>query len=193
MRPRLAGALLALPLLAGLLAGLLGGCGDPADGDGIATAGGAATPDTATGDDADDLSEEERYERMLAFAECMREHGVEMADPEPGEGLRIQVRGDPTEVDAAMEVCQELMPGGGQLGEPDPERAERMLAFSRCMRENGFPDFPDPQPDGGLRINPDALGGAEPDDPTFLAAQETCHEQAGLPEPETNRGRGGRA
>jgi hypothetical protein len=88
---------------------------------------------------------------------------------------------------AAMEACRELMPGGG-LGGPGareltPEDQDRMLAFTECMREHGV-DMPDPQfGEGGgfLRVGPGADGNDEgpafdPNDTDFQAAQEACRE-----------------
>ena len=60
-------------------------------------------------------------EAALAFAECMREHGVDMPDPQVGSNgeFRVTVNGGPGSLDmeamqAAQEACQDLMPGGGE-------------------------------------------------------------------------------
>ena len=46
------------------------------------------------------------------------------------------------------------------------------LKFSKCMRENGMTWFPDPQPDGGLRVmTPEDVDPAE-----MEAAQEACKQ-----------------
>jgi hypothetical protein len=52
-------------------------------------------------------------------------------------------------------------------GDPTPTSAgdtayQKMLAYSQCMRANGEPGFPDPQPNGNLLINgqQDHLNGA---------------------------------
>lgn len=53
----------------------------------------------------------------------------------------------------------------------DPQQA---LAFARCMRANGVPDFPDPDPDGrfpGQRHE-------QQDTPKFQAATEACRSLA---------------
>jgi hypothetical protein len=49
------------------------------------------------------------------------------------------------------------------------------LAFSRCMREHGVPNFPDPKSGGGgvqLTIGPNT--GVDPRSPSFQAAQSSC-------------------
>jgi hypothetical protein len=48
-----------------------------------------------------------------------------------------------------------------------------MREFSQCMRENGLPDFPDPDADGRLR----GVGHEQQDDPRFREAMETCREK----------------
>jgi hypothetical protein len=177
MRLRLIGALLALPL-----AVALAGCAGDDGGDGIATAGGGTASPSATASEAADLSDDER---ALKFAQCMREHGVDMPDPEPSSGGGVSIRvgpgADKDKVDAAMEACKQYSPAAGQSGKVDPQTAEKLRRLARCMRENGVPNFPDPNADGGIRISSDM--GFDPNDPTFKAAQEKCRQQVGLPKP----------
>jgi hypothetical protein len=54
----------------------------------------------------------------------------------------------------------------------DPRAAE--LAYSKCMREHGIADFPDPQPGGGIAIQAGPGGDLGPDNPQFKAADEAC-------------------
>jgi hypothetical protein len=50
-----------------------------------------------------------------------------------------------------------------------------VLAFSRCMREHGIADFPDPDSNGGLALNRNGPGSyLAPDNPTFPAAEQAC-------------------
>jgi len=46
------------------------------------------------------------------------------------------------------------------------------LAFSKCMRANGLPSFPDPQPGGGFLFQRGT--GVDPSSPRFKAAQAKC-------------------
>jgi hypothetical protein len=48
------------------------------------------------------------------------------------------------------------------------------LAYARCMRDNGEPNFPDPDANGRFR----GLGHEQQGDPTFQAAQQACRNQA---------------
>jgi len=48
------------------------------------------------------------------------------------------------------------------------------LAFANCMRANGVPNFPDPQPGGGELF--EILAGANPAAPAFRAARAKCQQ-----------------
>ncbi len=48
------------------------------------------------------------------------------------------------------------------------------LAFARCMRANGVPNFPDPSAGGGVRFSVSA--GANPAAPAFQAARAKCQK-----------------
>ncbi|MET0772900.1 MAG: hypothetical protein ABWZ82_07440 [Candidatus Limnocylindrales bacterium] len=130
-------------------------------------------------------------EAMLAYVECMRDHGVDMPDPEftADGGMTMRVGGegrpdagltggpgDPA-FQEAQEACGSLMEG--TVRDLDPEQQAEMqaqaLAFAECMREHGV-DMPDPQFDenGGVGI---MIGGPDApriDPETMQAAQEAC-------------------
>jgi len=151
-----------------VLALIAAGCGGEDDDGGVATAGGDATES----DTADTMGDRDR---MLAFAECLRDNGLDVEDPAEGEGLRLMF-GPGTDralVEAAMEACREYAPEGGPGG--GPVDSEAMLDFAQCMRDNGVEAFPDPDPDqGGMQIGPE-VG----EDPDFEAAQEVCRDILG--------------
>jgi hypothetical protein len=46
------------------------------------------------------------------------------------------------------------------------------LAFAKCMRANGLPNFPDPPPGGGFEFHRGS--GIDPSSPSFKAAQAKC-------------------
>lgn len=131
------------------LAVALSGCGRSPAGEDIATAGGPASgapdPDAPAADPAD---------RARQFAACMRDEGVDMPDPEVGNGktaIRIDGPGvDKQKIAAAMEKCRRYLPNGGNGKQMSPEDVERMRQYAQCMRDNGVPDFPDPDPNGGF-------------------------------------------
>jgi hypothetical protein len=165
------------------------GCAEPEDaGDGVASVGGATPSASASAADGPAKGD------ALKHAQCMRENGMTwFKDPEPGQrGVRIAVPPgqDRAKVDAAMEACKKYLPNGGEPGRMDPAAMERARQMSKCMRENGVPDFPDPGPDGGIRIEKGkGKGGLGPGDPAFEAAQEACAQfrPSGAPERQSSR------
>lgn len=53
------------------------------------------------------------------------------------------------------------------------DREDAELAYAQCMRDNGYTEFPDPTPDGGIRfqITPDSA-------PRFEKAANACRDLA---------------
>jgi hypothetical protein len=149
---------------------VLTGCGsDGGQDDQVASGGGQPTTSTSASTGTGGLS---RDEKSVKFAQCLREHGITVPDPEPGKGPMIKL--DPSsgitkeQLDAAMEACKEFNPQG-ESG-PDPQQEENGRKFAACMRENGVEKFPDPKPgQRGVMIDK-AVG----DDPDFPKAQEAC-------------------
>jgi hypothetical protein len=94
------------------------------------------------------------YLQALAFANCMRAHGVSnYPDPtsSPGGGVELSIgsnSGVDTEAPAfqsAQRSCKHLLPGGGPgSGPPSPQAMAQMLQVSECMRAHGISGFPDP-------------------------------------------------
>jgi len=117
---------------------------------------------------------------MLKYAQCMRDHGVDMPDPDPNGGMTLQGGpGDESKISAAQEACKNLLPNGGVPPTPSAEDLEKARQFAQCMRDHGIADFPDPDPNGGgIRINGDQNSDMNPDNPTFKAAMEACNSLA---------------
>ena len=138
-----------LPLL--MATALASGCGSAgSDNDGIATAGGSGGGGGAAGTSGPQDPEE----AALAFARCMREHGVDIPDPSTDDNGMVQLGpgdgsafggGNQEVFEEAHEACKDLLPaiGGGPGGALSEEDKERMLQFAECMRDNGI-DMPDP-------------------------------------------------
>jgi hypothetical protein len=166
MRRLTRGVLVALPLA---LALALTGCGSDDGGSDVASAGGGKEEPVAAGSPS--LS---RDEMGVKFAQCMRENGIDMADPEPGKGVMLKVGpevGKET-MDKAMEACREYNPMADGAAGADPQAEENGRKFAICMRENGVEAFPDPAPgQRGIKITPE-IG----QDPDFEKAQEKCQD-----------------
>lgn len=149
-------------LAAGLLAGA---CGGDDGGTGVAAAdpGKAGERNTAAAGGGTD---------PVAYSRCMRENGVpNFPDPGPDGSLKIdgsKVRMDSPAFAAAQDKCEKY-----DAAPPPEAPADRKaaLAYAKCMRENGVPDFPDPNPDGGTDIDG---GKIDLDSPVFKKADDTC-------------------
>ncbi len=65
--------------------------------------------------------------------------------------------------------------GAASSGTPSPSALESdALAYARCMRSSGVPNFPDPTDGGGFLFH--ASAGIDPSSPAFKAAQTKCHK-----------------
>jgi hypothetical protein len=178
MNRRLLWASAAAPLA---LMFVLAGCGKSGnDGDKVASVSGTASASAST---SATLSPAEEQERALKFAQCMREHGVDMPDPVMEDGkIRIQMNVKPgVDVDAAQAACKQYAPNGGPGGGKIDQAAQaNMLKYAQCMRENGVEKFPDPDPNqGGMRIEGDIAN-----DPDFEKAQKACEQYMNLGSPQ---------
>jgi hypothetical protein len=161
----------------------------------VASVAGDATT-TTTAAAGDSTSEADAQQAMLDFAACMREHGVDMPDPQfNGDGGGTFTAGgvgsdtpiDKAKLDEAQKACQSYLDKVKSNAPPmDPARIEeekqKLLAFAQCMRDHGI-DFPDPQINtdgGGLQVQ---MGGPgmDPSSPGFKEANDACSKDAGLP------------
>ena len=162
--------------------------------DGVATLG---SPPPEEGAGSAPTPPQDPMDGLLDFAACMREHGVEMPDPQmSGDGvLMVFEATSSVDIDdppgimtmdedfmAAEEACREHLGTMGPAGDPvlDAEVMEGMLAYADCMRQHGI-EMPDPQMvDGGFMIGSPGSGADSQDiDPFsegFQAAEEACRD-----------------
>ncbi len=134
-------------------------------------------------------------EAMLEWAQCMRDNGIDMDDPQfsagggrlgfgPGAGGG-ELAFDPQsgEFQDAMEACGNVLEALRPEvdAEEQAERAEQQLVIAGCMRDLGW-DFPDPASGGGfgaqIRFTQEA--GIDPQDPGFQTDITTCQSESGL-------------
>jgi hypothetical protein len=136
---------------------------------------------------------------IVAFARCMRSHGVPNF-PDPGGNGRggLEIQGSQTTgsgasmmvngvavngpaFQSAMHTCHSYLPNGGRpsASQSASERTAA-LAMARCMRSHGVPNFPDPTfgtgPGGGVVQQFQPAPGSAPNkgSPAFQAAQRAC-------------------
>ena len=169
-----------------LAAMALAGCGGSAGADrNVATAG--SDRGTAT-----TVKKKDRQQSALEFARCMREHGIDIPDPQTGEDGLVKIGPAPgagpseaTPIDEeADKACRHLLGEGLEDGghiTADPKEQERALEFAQCMRERGV-DMPDPDFNGGgIGFRIDGGQGLDPSSPTFKEAQDACRQFFGPP------------
>ena len=172
-----------------VVASACGGGGDPSND--VASLSGDVTITRAIEDPAADPGDS-REEALLAFAACMRDNGLDVADPtvdaegnlrlgRPGGGAGADF--DRQTAQAAFEVCGDLLEGVilGFGAQDRTDIEDNLLSFASCMRDNGF-DMPDPDfsalagagggPGGG-----GPFGQIDRDDPAFESALEACQDE----------------
>jgi hypothetical protein len=181
--------LAALVVLLLAIAAVASGCGSASSDDGVAALDDTAATTDTDGSESASADEEDPEEVALAWAECMREHGIDVPDPEIDENGRVRVMiqsrraAEGVRDDAFAEARDECGTPFGDEGPPQLSEEERqemqetMLAFASCMREHGV-EMPDPDfsGGGGRMLFRAGAGGVDPDSPTFQKAQEACQE-----------------
>lgn len=141
------------------------------------------------------LEFEDREEAILAFAQCMRDHGLEMDDPQVGEGggrggfFRPGARGvdaSGEEFQVARQACAPILEAARPELDPaaQQERLEVELAMAQCLRDTGYAQYPDPTTDGAGRLQRGGQGfgelGIDFRSEAFRMARQTCAESLGV-------------
>ena len=115
----------------------------------------------------------------LAYAQCMRAHGIrDFPDPDSNGGLSLDaaqgsdLNPNNPQFKAADTACKSLLPQGQAT--PPPGAKDANLTYARCMRAHGISDFPDPNADGTLKIEPKPGSNLDPTNPQFKTAHEAC-------------------
>lgn len=191
--PRWAAPLAAMALT-GLLATACAGGSSPASAGGAASAASAQASGTTRGQAA------------LAYARCMRSHGVpDFPDPDSdgnfnlasnqqgGKGSGPKGRGSgaagsgPTSVTAqetaANQVCNHLLNSGTQLSAAQMAHALRQLVkYAQCMRAHGVPNFRDPHAtNGGIGVPSGIaidMSDIDQNSPQYMSASQACQSLA---------------
>ncbi|MFI1223058.1 MULTISPECIES: hypothetical protein [unclassified Streptomyces] len=135
-----------------------------------ACSGGGGTKDGGSASD----SEKTKEDQALEHRKCLRDQGLDIPEPKPGQdGVGITIDGgsmDKKEMEKAFKACEDKAVGGGPKELTQAEK-DKMVAFARCMRKNGF-DMPDPKFDGGAMQAAPAL--KQKDMKKFEKANKAC-------------------
>jgi hypothetical protein len=135
---------------------------------------GGSTP-KATG------NHQENEEKLVQFARCLREHGVNVTTSTGGAGKGgLRINGiNPNAMQAAQNACKRYQPSAGNeklTPQEKVEREEAVQKFARCMREHGI-NVHASTAGGGVQIGVEGKGnGPNPESPTFQAAQTACQK-----------------
>jgi hypothetical protein len=116
---------------------------------------------------------------LLAFARCVRSHGVANY-PDPNSSGKLptatpqQLWVSSSQYRAAQNACQDLLPNGE--GGPTQAQVQQyrnsLLPYARCMRSHGVSNFPDPDSRGRLDVG--AGTDVPVDTPQFQRAFAAC-------------------
>ncbi|MFF8607774.1 hypothetical protein ACF06X_17730 [Streptomyces sp. NPDC015346] len=123
--------------------------------------------------EATTVSEEgKKADQALEHRKCLREQGLDVPEPKPGEeGVGLTIGGDgmsKEKMEKAFKACRDK--GGAGMGkELTQADKDKMIKYAQCMRKNGF-DMPDPKFEGG--------GAMAPARPMPQGAEKTKFEKA---------------
>jgi hypothetical protein len=159
-----------LATLALLLAVGAAGCDQNADPTVVTASSGAPGAGASAAADGPD--------RDLQYSQCMRDQGLTwFPDRGADGGLAVSVpEGQQARFEKAEEACQEFAPGANRSGGPiSDEDLNRLRQMAQCIRDHGFPNWPDPDANGSTEVDSNAVG-ANPDDPAFQKAMQQCEK-----------------
>lgn len=148
----------------------------------IAACGASNSPSVSAASGRSNSSEQ------LAFAKCMRSHGVPNF-PDPGgvtpSGPTRAVFGIalPTTIDvnspafkSAMKPCLKILTGAAPKSGVSEARRLAALKYSQCMRNHGVTNYPDPTFIGvAEQEKPLSAYGIDAQSPAVIRAQEACN------------------
>jgi hypothetical protein len=116
------------------------------------------------------------YAKEVAYAQCMRSHGVPKF-PDPDSNGNFDINGNSinlhsAQVQSAQKACKSLAPNLAQSGQSQAQNATLALKFAQCMRSHGVLKYPDPSSNGSSHIS--ASSGINPQSPAYKKAQQAC-------------------
>jgi hypothetical protein len=161
---------------------LAAGCGSGSPSSGVAhlsTSTSGSSP--ASSDDSSSAkSSASTQQKIVAYGQCMRTHGVPNFPDSGSEGskeavVRALKEVSNSQTEAAQTACQRLQPNGGQPNQAQlAQHLSDLLAFARCMRMHGIPNFPDPTSNGQVTHEMLGKAGINVHQPVVLQAADAC-------------------
>ncbi|MEU0275296.1 hypothetical protein [Streptomyces sp. NPDC006307] len=140
----------------------------------------AACSGTEAAPKNDDVSGEgKKADQALEYRTCLREQGLDVPEPKPGQDPRsLAIGGNVSkeQMDKAFQACRGKGGGGAGAGELTQADKDKALAFARCMRENGV-NMPDPKFDGAAQ-QALPMPTAGPEKEKFDKAMKVCGGEA---------------
>jgi hypothetical protein len=139
----------------------------------------AACGSSGTTNASGDSSTSTAYQKALAYAQCIRAHGIPSYPDPNSQGQFIIQNGSSAPpsvsaavVNAANQACQKLLPPSLAQGPPHGSQGSnnQALKFSACMRSHGEPSFPDPAANGSFTLP----SGMNAESPQFQNAEKAC-------------------
>jgi hypothetical protein len=122
---------------------------------------------------------QQAQQAAVRFAGCLRSHGVHnFPDPISPEDLKSSFAGIKSPaIQSAATACRHLLGSGGSPSQTAGQRRAQTvaaLAFARCLRSHGFPQFPDPSSTGELTHRMLAAAGIDIHQPAVVHAADAC-------------------
>jgi hypothetical protein len=144
-----------------------------------------STPTTTPGANAGAARSRDDRNVLVAFAVCMRRHGLlHFPDPKAdsnGYHLRYGAENgiDPRspQYTNAQQACNKLLPNGGRpSSQEQAKELQAGLEYARCMRAHAVPNFPDPKvsSDGAIEFGIGRKSHVNPSSPSVKAAERAC-------------------
>jgi len=147
----------------------------------VACSGQNDSPDVVSVGGSSSSSEMDRERQLGEYRDCLTENGVTLLEEPTGEGLpQVDKARTPVDtVSSATEACRAQLPSGGEVEQPDPDEIEARQRYAECIRENGVPAYPDPDPRTGDPGISEELDRQLKDDPTLAEATRVCQAELG--------------
>jgi hypothetical protein len=118
---------------------------------------------------------------MIKFAQCMRDRGQNVPDPDSDSYAVTPPSGGPNAAwESALEACRQHLPGGGGPQNVNADELEAQRLYAQCMRAHDI-EMSDPDPSTGRSQIGGRLADANRDqlraDPGYTQAAEACKDK----------------